>query len=1093
MGGASPTTVDEFLQQCKQSGDAAYAALRSLLERLDNPQTRSQARIFLSQLQKRFPTKESCDQCFQTYHFRIEDVQLDHYEGYQGRKKLTMMVIPSIFLPEDWSFTFYEGINRNTDSIFKDRTVAELGCGNGWISIAIAEKWLPSKVYGLDINPRAVKISWINLYLNALDENGQLVYDEEKKTLLDRVEFYESDLLSYCREKDIQLDRIVGCIPQILNPNPDAMSKMITENASEEFLHSLSNYCALQGFVEDQFGLGLIARAVEEGITVIKPAGIMIFNMGGRPGQGVCRRLFERRGFRITKLWQTKILQASDTDIAALVEIEKNSPHRFEFFMGLSGDQPICARTAWAYGKSGGSISHALSVYSCQLRQPNQVKVIFEFLKNGFQEISSSLDLSFEDDSVADEKIPFLAYLASTLKNNSHFPYEPPAGSKRFRNLIAGFLKTYHHIPLTADNVVIFPSRTAAIENALRLFTPRLAIVDEHLTRYLPRKWLTSLALESTGTVDSLDDTITVIEAPRQSDLMIELIKKLKPQVVVTGIAHFESVTSSAFVHLLDTTREVGSRLFLDISDQFELSSLPGSNGVLKYLSGTHLPSHAAIICGLVKNKVYPDLEVAFVISEDTSLFNALTKTVELLEGNTALISQYYYGCIFHELLAFQLAGRHTHAERKCENVQSDDMIGFSKSALSVLNDAELSIDGVENGSLIHMDVDQIFLPVPSLVKAAIFESFARQNMSESETDVTASIKEFVKSNYAFPTDSNMEFIYADNSKTLFNKLVLCCIKEGGTLCFPAGSNGNYVSSARFLKAETVIVPTDVNVGFKFTEKTLTGVLGTVKNPWVYISGPTANPTGSVYSNKEIGEILSICAKFGARVIIDTSSSGLEFDCEGWGGWDLEGCLAKLNSPLKPSFCVSLLGGLSLKMLCGVLRFGFLILNQPVLVETFYSCQGLSKPHSTVRYATRKLLELRAQKPSILSDAIVEHIRTLKSRSKCLKEVLEKSGWEVLESWSGVSVVAKPSAYLNKTVKLKIPPKGEGSQGNATKEIKLDDSNIRNAILNATGLCINSGSWTGIPGYCRFNIALEENDFKKALDCIQKFKEVALN
>lgn len=67
------------------------------------------------------------------------------------------------------------------------------------------------------------------------------------------------------------------------------------------------------------------------------------------------------------------LLQAADTDISALVEIEKNSPHRFEFFMGLSGDQPICARTAWAYGNAGGRISHALSVYSCQLRQPNQV------------------------------------------------------------------------------------------------------------------------------------------------------------------------------------------------------------------------------------------------------------------------------------------------------------------------------------------------------------------------------------------------------------------------------------------------------------------------------------------------------------------------------------------------------------------------------------------------------------------------------------------------------------------------------------------------------------------------------------------------
>lgn len=74
------------------------------------------------------------------------------------------------------------------------------------------------------------------------------------------------------------------------------------------------------------------------------------------------------------------LLQAADTDISALVEIEKNSPHRFEFFMGLSGDQPICARTAWAYGKAGGRISHALSVYSCQLRQPNQVLTLVMFL-----------------------------------------------------------------------------------------------------------------------------------------------------------------------------------------------------------------------------------------------------------------------------------------------------------------------------------------------------------------------------------------------------------------------------------------------------------------------------------------------------------------------------------------------------------------------------------------------------------------------------------------------------------------------------------------------------------------------------------------
>ena len=75
-----------------------------------------------------------------------------------------MMVIPSIFIPEDWSFTFYEGLNRHPDSIFKDKTVCELGCGNGWISIAIAEKWLPLKVYSCSY-PTTIEICAFSLII----------------------------------------------------------------------------------------------------------------------------------------------------------------------------------------------------------------------------------------------------------------------------------------------------------------------------------------------------------------------------------------------------------------------------------------------------------------------------------------------------------------------------------------------------------------------------------------------------------------------------------------------------------------------------------------------------------------------------------------------------------------------------------------------------------------------------------------------------------------------------------------------------------------------------------------------------------------
>ena len=74
-------SIDEFLSRCQQSGDDAYAALRSVLDRLDDPATRVRARVFLDDIKRRFPTKDDCDRCFSSYHFRIDDIFLDQYEG----------------------------------------------------------------------------------------------------------------------------------------------------------------------------------------------------------------------------------------------------------------------------------------------------------------------------------------------------------------------------------------------------------------------------------------------------------------------------------------------------------------------------------------------------------------------------------------------------------------------------------------------------------------------------------------------------------------------------------------------------------------------------------------------------------------------------------------------------------------------------------------------------------------------------------------------------------------------------------------------------------------------------------------------------
>ena len=91
------------------------------------------------------------------------------------------------------------------------------GLGIVWqvLEILTVVMWGGLQVYGLDINPRAIKVAWINLYLNALSEDGSPVLDQAGKSLLDRVEFHVSDLLAYCREQSLSLDLIVGCIPQV--------------------------------------------------------------------------------------------------------------------------------------------------------------------------------------------------------------------------------------------------------------------------------------------------------------------------------------------------------------------------------------------------------------------------------------------------------------------------------------------------------------------------------------------------------------------------------------------------------------------------------------------------------------------------------------------------------------------------------------------------------------------------------------------------------------------------------------------------------------------------------------------------------------
>ena len=321
-------------------------------------------------------------------------------------------------------------------------------------------------------------------------------------------------------------------------------------------------------------------------------------------------------------------------------------------------------------------------------------------------------------------------------------------------------------------------------------------------------------------------------------------------------------------------------------------------------------------------------------------------------------------------------------------------MIGFSNSAMSTLKEAEFFVPDSKESSIIHMDLDRSFLPVPSVVNTSIFESFVRQNITDSETDVHFGIKKLVKHYYGgFPGDRysdrldgfGMEIIYGSTCVALFNKLVLCCVQEQGTFFFPLGTNGHYVSAAKFMNANISTIPTNSDSGFKIEPMVLNKALTEEENwaCWVYISGPTINPSGFLYSDKEIRDLLSICAMHGARVVIDTSSSGLEFQTDHLAWRNLE--RFSYNVCLDPPFTAFMLGELSLGLTATGLDFGFLIFNDLSVVE--HNLANLSQPDSTLKYTFRKLLDLKNKRDQHFSNLIMEQKETLKNRANHLAKV----------------------------------------------------------------------------------------------------------
>ncbi len=1026
--------LDDFLDNCRQSSATAYAAFTQLLQALEAPKTQVAARRFLTELY------HAVGQSSQGMHFQfIEQSILDAADQQQH---LRLLQFPSTFLPEAWSFTFYEGLVRYPFAEYQNKRLVELGCGIGWISIALALRFQPKAMVGLDINPKAVTCAKLNMYLNGLDDSGNPVLLPNGQTLFDIMSFQQSDLLNAFQEKSNYFDKIIGCIPQVLNPEPEVMETIVAESASDEYLHSLSNYTAHQGYIEDQFGLGLIARAVEQSIRLLKSDGKLILNLGGRPGRSVLERLMKRRGFAVRRVWQTQVEQAADTDIDALVTIEQKTEHRFEFYLAADATTAIDAKTAQAYAKTGGKIYHSVDVYEAYMLLPDATKTIYKTIqKLDSDQLRSAVDLTYDNFDDAEERFQFLASLTKWLDKVQAIPYGDTQGLLAFRQQIAEFFNYYHELAFSEQQILITPGRIELFNNIIRCFEPDRLMIAKSLKDLIRGSYSGEL-----------------LEVPEQVEFLQQLVEKLQPQWLITQLDDFEAQSLQHVTQLVECCQRSGTQLLIDISRQLELSSQPKSNGVLRFIAKHGLVDNVILSTALINNKVYQDYSLNIAISSNPSFIEAMVAAAELSYSRTPIMNQRYYANLFEELLYFQRT-RVIEKSNKTPSVKHQQL-ALSDHATQAFH--QPAIEGTQlnfDQHSIRLDYGENELPLPSLLKQILLESFAVRRFPGEEKDPSEPIRQLLHNRYGVEVLSSEELLFANGVAPLFSGLMQICAQENATLVFPTGSYGYFRSSATFYGVDQVAIATEESDHFKLTPSQLETVLQQHDKAWLVLNGPIVNPTGALYTQQELEQLLVIADQYQATVIIDAIFSGLEFDSSQ---------SSRMLGSMTNGGRLLLMSGVSKEYSAGGLRFGYAWSRNRQLMARL-SALLPNRVHYTLGYAMRELYQaFIQQEPSLLAH-LQQQRELLSSRALRLTQVLTELGWQVLAPQGGLFLVAKPESFIQ--------------QHGYTPQQGADL--MAEQLFKELNIAINNSSWTELPGYCRFVLATESTQFDAAIAKLQ--------
>jgi aspartate aminotransferase len=341
----------------------------------------------------------------------------------------------------------------------------------------------------------------------------------------------------------------------------------------------------------------------------------------------------------------------------------------------------------------------------------------------------------------------------------------------------------------------------------------------------------------------------------------------------------------------------------------------------------------------------------------------------------------------------------------------------------------------------------------PEVIKQAAIEALNKGETKYTSVAGTPEIKEAIANK--LKRDNNLDYSPADivvnvgAKHSLFN-LMQALIEEGDEVIIPAPYWVTYPELVLYSGGTPISITTTDESGFKITPEQLQNAI-TPKTKMLILTSPS-NPTGSIYSKKELEDIASVLKDTNIIVISDEMYEKLIYD-----GASFTAVASISEDMFQRTITVN---GLSKSVAMTGWRFGYLATPNKDLIKAITKLQSqcTSNISSITQYAAITGLDGSADKDIEMMRQEFEKRRDL--------------ACDLFNAIDGLSVVKPNGAfylYVNIT------------------RIETDSMKFCTELLESNGVAVVPGLGFGQDGYFRFSFATDESTIKEGIKRIEEF------